>query len=112
MRISIAILLVVTILLPVGCNSDLRCRRETALLRAEYLDLEDKYYSLLAQSDGSTIVDGTGSVASEYEHAVILDSGLPVDAGFGNGVILDSNQPVGSGAVSYTHLTLPTIYSV
>ena len=88
MRISFAILMIVTILLPVGCNSDLRCRRETALLRAEYLDLEDKYYSLLAQSEGSTIVDGTASVASGYENAVIVDSGLPV----GSGVIIDQGS--------------------
>ena len=99
MRISIAILLIVTILLPVGCNSDLRCRRETALLRAEYLDLEDKYYSLLAQSEGSTTVDGTASVASGYENAVIIDSGLPVDSGYENGVVISSGQPVGSGII-------------
>jgi len=99
MRISFAILLIVTILLPVGCNSDLRCRRETALLRAEYLDLEDKYYSLLAQSEESTIIDGTATVASAYEDAVIVDSGLPIDSGFENGVIVDSGQPVGSGVI-------------
>ena len=99
MRISFAILLIVTILLPVGCNSDLRCRRETALLRAEYLDLEDKYYSLLAQSEDSTTIDGTATVASGYENAVIVDSGLPVDSGFENGVVLNSGQPVGSGVI-------------
>ena len=97
MRISFAILLIVTILLPVGCNSDLRCRRETALLRAEYLDLEDKYYSLLAQSEDSTIIDGT--VASGYEDAVVVDSGLPVGSGFENGAVIDSGQPVGSGVI-------------
>ena len=32
-----------------GCNADPRCRRETALLRAEILDLEDKYYLLKSQ---------------------------------------------------------------
>ena len=99
MRISFAILLIVTILLPVGCNSDLRCRRETALLRAEYLDLEDKYYSLLAQSEDSTIIDGTATVASGYENAVVVDSGLPVGSGFENGVVIDSGQPVGSGVI-------------
>ena len=99
MRISFAILLIVTILLPVGCNSDLRCRRETALMRAEYLDLEDKYYSLLAQSEGSTVVDGTASVASGYENAVIVDSGLPVDSGYDSGVIVNSGQPIGSGVI-------------
>ena len=34
-----------------GCNADPRCRRETALLRAEILDLEDKYYQTKAQRD-------------------------------------------------------------
>lgn len=99
MRISFAILLIISILLPVGCNSDLRCRRETALLRAEYLDLEDKYYSLLAQSEGSTTIDRTASVASGYENAVILDSGLPVDAGYESGVVVSSDQPIGSGVI-------------
>ncbi len=99
MRISLAILLIIAILIPVGCNSDLRCRRETALLRAEYLDLEDKYYSLLAKSEDSLIVDGTASTASGYDNAVILDSGLPVANGYENGMILDSGQPVGSGVV-------------
>ena len=51
-----------------GCNSDLKCRRETALLRAEYLDLEDKYYSLLSQS---------GSTATSHN----LTSTVPVSAG-------------------------------
>ncbi len=43
-----------------GCNADPRCRRETALLRAEILDLEDKL--VLARSRGfassETMVDG------------------------------------------------------
>ena len=105
MRISFAILLIVTILLPSGCNSDLRCRRETALLRAEYLDLEDKYYSLLAQSEGgitqgSTIIDNSVSMASGYENAVVLDSGLPV----GSGVIVDQ------GAMSQNSATPEITY--
>ena len=49
-----------------GCqNSTLQCRRETALLRAEILDLEDKYYALKSQhesgmqgSDGSYVTNG------------------------------------------------------
>ena len=39
------------ILIAGGCNSDPRCRRETALLRAEILDLEDKYFLTKAQRD-------------------------------------------------------------
>ena len=38
-------------LVAVGCNADPRCRRETALLRAEILDLEDKYYLLKSERD-------------------------------------------------------------
>lgn len=34
-----------------GCNADPRCRRETALLRAEILDLEDKYYLIKSERD-------------------------------------------------------------
>jgi len=99
MRISFAVLLIIAILLPVGCNSDLRCRRETALLRAEYLDLEDKYYSLLAQTEGSAVIDGTASIASGYENAVVLDSGLPVESGYDSGVVVNTGQPVGSGVI-------------
>jgi hypothetical protein len=39
------------LLATLGCNADPRCRRETALLRAEILDLEDKYFITKAQRD-------------------------------------------------------------
>lgn len=45
------LLIVGLLLAALGCNSDPRCRRETALLRAEILDLEDKYFSTKAQRD-------------------------------------------------------------
>jgi hypothetical protein len=99
MRIPFAILLMFAILLPVGCNSDLRCRRETALLRAEYLDLEDKYYSLLAQTEGSTIVDSATPLTTQYDNAVFQDSGLGVNSQHANAAVVDYGQPVGSGVI-------------
>lgn len=50
MRVTLAILLC---LLAVGCRSDARCLRETALLRAEILDLEDKYYLLKSNHEAA-----------------------------------------------------------
>ena len=62
------LILTISVTVPfIGCNSDLKCRRETALLRAEYLDLEDKYYSLLSQSGSAPTSTG-------------VTSGLPVSA--------------------------------
>jgi len=56
------------ILVAVGCNADPRCRRETALLRAEILDLEDK---LAFATAGSPLSDG----GSYYDGQVISSSG-------------------------------------
>ena len=64
-----------------GCKTaDMRCQRETALLRAEILDIEDKYYSLLAQQRGSArsrIVSSSQVpvVDPRYPHGVIIDDG-------------------------------------
>jgi hypothetical protein len=50
MRLKL-IIIGLLLLASTGCNSDPRCRRETALLRAEILDLEDKYFITKAQRD-------------------------------------------------------------
>ena len=112
-------------LLAVGCRSDLRCQRETALLRAEILDLEDKYYALKSQSDsgGEPYYEGTvyeGDVVYEgevfqdgmvypeetiYEGEVIYQ-GIPIEGGvFENAPMSQSNPaarlnsiPVGNGS--------------
>lgn len=98
MRYLPAILLIGATLLPLGCNSDLRCRRETALLRAEYLDLEDKYYALLAQGPDSTvIVDRGASGLNEYSSATIAESGIPTSTSFNNATI-QSGQAVSTMA--------------
>ena len=54
MRLFLSILAISVVLPSIGCSSNLKCRRETALLRAEYLDLEDKYYALLANSGATS----------------------------------------------------------
>ena len=65
-----------------GCNSDLKCRRETALLRAEYLDLEDKYYSLLSQS-GSTAAHSNVTSALPVSAEAYVGDASPVYYGSG-----------------------------
>lgn len=45
------VLIILICFLALGCRSDRRYARETALLRAEILDLEDKYYLLKSQHD-------------------------------------------------------------
>ena len=62
-------------LVAVGCNADPRCRRETALLRAEILDLEDK----LAFATAGSYYDG-GVLSSSGEVIIsdsFVDSGSP-----------------------------------
>lgn len=70
-----------------GCrsNTTLRCERETALLRAEILDLEDKYYAL--KSEYQTAVQGGGS-------GTIITDGV-----VGSGLIGSSPIVVGSSPV-------------
>ncbi len=53
-------------LLAVGCNADPRCRRETALLRAEILDLEDKYYLLKSERDALASGQPASIQSTEY----------------------------------------------
>jgi hypothetical protein len=78
MRLLFFTLLFSVTLASIGCNSDLRCRRETALLRAEYLDLEDKYYALLSQT-------GTEANATVASNEVVVENTHPVI--YGSGVV-------------------------
>jgi hypothetical protein len=66
------ILVTLLCLVAIGCNADPRCRRETALLRAEYLDLEDKYYQLKSEHESSVEV-------AHYDEGEIIYEG---DAGY------------------------------
>ena len=90
-----------------GCRSaDMRCERETALLRAEILDIEDKYYSLLAQQRGGVQAQSVSS--SQYP---IINQGFPqgmiVDNGYSSGdIIYDDaiiNGPIYGGQVYETY---------
>ena len=58
-------------------------------------------------------VDFTGTGEACLENAVLSDSnGNSIDTDLGDCVTIDDNNVYGCTAVSYTHLTLPTIYSV
>lgn len=93
----------------IGCNSDPRCRRETALLRAEILDIEDKYYLTKAQRDDALAAlqaAGKTDTAKKIESRspavnavapreviygdVIYDGGMVPD----DGVIYDAGGPI------------------
>ena len=56
-------LLIILCFLAIGCNSDPNCRRETALLRSEILDLEDKYYLLKSERD--TLLQGQPAAVNQ-----------------------------------------------
>ena len=43
------------VLFSIGCNADPSCRRETALLRAEILDIEDKYAVLQSRYESTAL---------------------------------------------------------
>ena len=82
MRFLTTTVLFFVAVLTCGCRSNttsLQCERETALLRAEILDLEDKYYALKSQYEsspiaGSTTVTNAGYVGS----GVITSQAAPV----------------------------------
>lgn len=87
MRLFLLILTFGAILPSIGCSSNLKCRREAALLRAEYLDLEDKYYALLANSGATstpasasarvaTTAGDLGTAAAPSAAPVIYGSGV------------------------------------
>lgn len=114
MRVFLAIAILSSTLVSAGCNSDLRCRRETALLRAEYLDLEDKYYSLLADSGGSVSGSSLDTIVADrtvYQSGdVIVGSGVasqPNLVGDGSDVVYyDSYGPNDLPPGAVTHGTI------
>ena len=60
-----------------------------------------------------TVFNGYDSLLSEAEiKGIFLDSTLVKQASEGQKVLIVLDQTTFYGAVSYTHLTLPTIYSV
>lgn len=94
------ILVTLFCLLATGCNSDLRCRRETALLRAEYLDLEDKYYQLKSERDSVLSDLGGGPYYAESE---IIYEG---DVAYGDGLIYEG-EVIFEGPAPSMETTVP-----
>ncbi len=92
MRFLTTLLLLSVPLVLSGCrsNTTLRCERETALLRAEILDLEDKYYALKSQYESE--IGSTGNVVTSG----IVGSGIISSSP----VIMDSS-PILQGDVIY-----------
>lgn len=79
-------IVVVPLFASAGCHSDPRCRRETALMRAEILDIEDKYAALKSRYEANAIrlhsltgepIDQTiYSQESNYQDVVLEDEFL------------------------------------
>jgi len=70
------------VVISIGCNADPSCRRETALLRAEILDIEDKYAVLQSKYESTATelhqytgapIDQTMYGATSNYHDVILN---------------------------------------
>ncbi len=87
-------------LMAIGCRSNPRVNRETALLRAEILDLEDKYYLLKSKYDGviSQLDEGQTTGESYYDGGIIYEGeinygdGVPIQSGRSGGN-LDNSTP-------------------
>lgn len=63
-----------------GCQrASIQCQRETALLRAEILDLEDKYYTLKSQHERSTYAAPGTVVTDNVIGAGVVGSSWPVE---------------------------------
>ena len=106
-----AILIVsTTLLVCVGCAKNLRCERETALLRAEILDLEDKYYALQAQqrapsasgmrlSSGGVIGNGTvgqGVIVDGYAQSPMIQPPIQNEIIYGDVIYEGESYPAQS----------------
>lgn len=88
------VLIVAALLCVSGCrsnNTTLQCQRETALLRAEILDLEDKYYALKNQYESS--VGQAGSIAST---GGVVGSGVVTAGAIASPTYIQSAPFVGS----------------
>ena len=131
MRFITTILLLVCLVLVTapGCKSpSLQCRREIALLRAEILDVEDKYYALKSQHESMVGGQGQGQIVSNgiVGNGVIVGSqviGAPVsnsypvvnggivnggivNGGIVNGAVISDGQIIG-GDIIYDDQMVP-----
>ena len=130
----VALSLTILCLFLVGCRTDPRCSRQTALLRAEILDLEDKYFLLKSQHDSNlgqldslgVSIDGgmlsSGPIVSDeyydgygdgeliYQGDVILEgaSNAPLENSPEGGVIYDEGI-VYDGGIVYQNAPMATV---
>ena len=81
LRQLLAMVCIGFVLISIGCNADPSCRRETALMRAEILDIEDKYVALQSKYESTALrlheftgepIDQTLYGATSNYHDVIL----------------------------------------
>ncbi len=79
------------LIISIGCNADPRCRRETALMRAEILDIEDKYAALKSKYESTALrlheytgepIDQTLYSSTSNYHDVILNEEIISDGEF------------------------------
>ena len=102
-------LFLLPVLVAVGCNADPRCRRETALLRAEILDLEDK---LALATAGSPYTDGvisSGGIVSSHGEVIvsepIVELGSPQ-------IIYESEVPYSSSSTVQSPIELEVQHQI
>ena len=102
-------LFLLPVLIAVGCNADPRCRRETALLRAEILDLEDK---LALATAGSPYTDGvisSGEIISSPGEVIISES--IVDSSSPQ-IIYESEAPYSSSSTVHSPIELEVQHQI
>lgn len=87
-----------------GCNSDPRYRRESALMRAEILDIEDKYAALKSKYESQAIrlheltgepVDITSYSMSTNYHDNVIGDGIIIE----DGTIVGGETIVSDGVI-------------
>jgi len=85
-----------------GCQkATIRCQRETALLRAEILDLEDKYYALKSQHE--SVINGTSPMvvtnnvvgSGLIQGTPVVGESWPIDGQVISGDVIYEDQMVG-----------------
>ena len=104
-----------SVLISLGCNADPRCRRETALMRAEILDIEDKYAALKSKYESTALllheytgqpIDQTLYGATSNYHDVILSEEI-----IPGGEIVTGGEIITGGGVITGGIHQPNIES-
>ncbi len=94
MRYFIPILLLFSCVL-CGCKSDPLARRETSLLRAEILDLEDQYYEMKSKYESTLrqLRECRGEPIDQMDSDIIYEDYTPMDGEiieYSDGIIIES----------------------